>query len=160
MAIGRSFISPVGDIVPTGGTHISYIIGHPEQFGMTRPEIDAVYEKHGESIGVEANARDEILIKAFKAGWMRINYLPNNDRFIINCWDLDPETRVALRKFAVDTMGGKYGKGMSYSDVVVQCFSDPGNIRVTSLSGLASGKVAFKIVPMQKLALGSRTPII
>ena len=72
------WISPSGKIVETTSTnHISAVIAAPEKFGYTRNKIQAIYDKHGEALGREANAREEIIVDLVKKGWIRVRKYAN-----------------------------------------------------------------------------------
>ena len=66
------WISPDGEITPVGRNHISEVIGNPIKFGMTREEIERAYERHGEPLGLEGMAREEIIKNLIGRGWIRI----------------------------------------------------------------------------------------
>lgn len=71
------FLSPRGELVPSGTKHISAIIKNPRKFGLTRKEINDIYGKHNETIGTEGDAREEIIEKLLKRGWVRLRRYPN-----------------------------------------------------------------------------------
>jgi len=71
------FISPGGEIFPVRESHISAVLADPERFGLTPEEIRAVYAHHGEPVGVEGEARREILLQLISQGWIRIRRYPN-----------------------------------------------------------------------------------
>jgi hypothetical protein len=48
------------------------VIADPEKFGLTIEEIRAAYAMHGERIGVEGEARKELLLRIINHGWIRI----------------------------------------------------------------------------------------
>ncbi len=51
---------------------VSAILAEPERFGMTRAAIDESYTAHGEKIGNEGHARDQVIKQAIENGWVRI----------------------------------------------------------------------------------------
>jgi hypothetical protein len=65
------FISPADDIVRVPDNHIGVVIRGPEKFGLTLSEIEAAYIKYGERIGIEGEARREILLSVIQNGWIR-----------------------------------------------------------------------------------------
>jgi len=69
--------------------HIHFIIQNPKVFGLTLEEIEAVYKRHGENIGTEGAAREEILNRVFKEGWVRLRYSTDGVWFI----EVDEYTR-------------------------------------------------------------------
>ena len=56
------FISPSGEIIYVGTTHIAQVISNPEKFGMSFEAIKKIYQQNDERIGLEGKARREILI--------------------------------------------------------------------------------------------------
>lgn len=68
----RWWVSPGKEIIPvSGSTHIDEIIRNPERFGFTKEEIEETYFRHNERIGLEGQAREEIMKKAMDNGWIR-----------------------------------------------------------------------------------------
>ena len=81
------FISPAGDVVPVhDGRHINAIIKYPKVFGFHKGEIEAMYAKHGEDVGVEADAREEILIRVISQGWIRVRFIPRCCKLTFQIW--------------------------------------------------------------------------
>jgi len=68
------WISPIGEVVRAAPNHISVVNGNPEKFGLSRAELDAWFEKHGEPPGSEGRAREEVLRKLIRRGWVRIRF--------------------------------------------------------------------------------------
>jgi hypothetical protein len=60
--------------------HIRFILDNPEIFGLTKEELLDIYKKHNEKIGLEGKAREEIIKKVSKNGWIRVRHYskPNN----------------------------------------------------------------------------------
>lgn len=56
----------------TTSKHINFIRENPEAFGYTKEELNAIYAKHGEKIGTEGKAREEIIKEVSKMGWLRV----------------------------------------------------------------------------------------
>lgn len=150
---GDCLVDPSGEIVPLyGGGHIQTVLAKPELFGLTLADIQAVYDKYGEHLGIEGKARDEILVDTFKQGWMRVNYYDRNDKFIINAWTYDDATIWRLKQFARKASGGVLGKKYGdYSEVKVTFFGD-GNTRNAALGDLKQGIIA-KVLKVKKLSL-------
>lgn len=68
----RWWVSPGKEIIPVSGTtHIDEIIRNPDRFGFTKAEIEEAYSRHNEPIGLEGQAREEIMKKAMDDGWIR-----------------------------------------------------------------------------------------
>ena len=70
------WITPKGDIMEVDSRHIHTIIEYPQNFGFTAAQIRAIYRRHGERIGMEADAREEIMIRLMERGWIRVRYIP------------------------------------------------------------------------------------
>ena len=66
------FIDPEGKVLEVATTHIAAVISDPEVFGTKLKEIQAVYAEHDEPLGVEGEARREILKEALARGWIRL----------------------------------------------------------------------------------------
>lgn len=66
------FISPDGHIVDVPRTHIARIIDDPQLFGLTREEIEQVFQQFDEPLYTEANARQEIMRQVLGRGWIRV----------------------------------------------------------------------------------------
>ena len=54
--------------------HIGYIIKNPKLFGLTKEEIVNTYKSFNEPLGLEGDAREEIIKGIAKDGWIRIRY--------------------------------------------------------------------------------------
>ena len=59
-------------LIPVHRKHIDKIIDSPELFGLTKAEIETIYERHEEPLHLEGNARRFIMAELFKNGWIRI----------------------------------------------------------------------------------------
>lgn len=66
------FISPDGMLLSVEMTHIKAVINYPVKFGMTRAKIEDIYRKYDEPLGLEGNAREEILSTLIRRRWIRI----------------------------------------------------------------------------------------
>jgi len=77
---GGYWISPSGKAFRVSQNHIASVIKSPEKYGLTREAIEAIYDKHGEKIGREGKAREEIILGLVAKGWIRArNYLSRGD---------------------------------------------------------------------------------
>ena len=77
MAGAAFFISPNGDLIRVSDRHIRDVVAYPEKFGLTREYVEDIHKKHGEKLGSEGNAREEILTNLVKKGWIRIREYAN-----------------------------------------------------------------------------------
>jgi hypothetical protein len=70
----------------TLSTHITYIIQNPEAFGLSLGMIEKIFEMHGENIGVEGKAREEVIRLVSTNGWVRVrHYMTGKDYWSIQC---------------------------------------------------------------------------
>ena len=58
------WLSPEGHLLWCTQSHVVAIIGFPRAFGVTSDHVEAMYSDHGEPLGQEANARDELIREA------------------------------------------------------------------------------------------------
>jgi hypothetical protein len=91
------FISPNGKIIHDGTSHIAKVISDPERFGLTLDEIKQVYSRHGEPMGLEGNARSEIIIRLIQNGWIRLRRYRDHWKCNVNV--LDDIKRQHIRKW-------------------------------------------------------------
>lgn len=68
--------------------HIKFIIDHPSIFDLTEDYIEEIYSSYNEPIGTEGMARETILNKVMKNGWIRIRYNPTRD----NTWFIEVDS--------------------------------------------------------------------
>lgn len=110
---GGFWVSPTGEVRRThrGLYHIADIIGNPEEFGLTKDDIEREHALHGEQIGQEGAARDSLMTKALKRGWIRIRARRNF--FSAQVWDFNIGTYENLERFVEvateDGIDGEYG---------------------------------------------------
>ncbi|HMK37601.1 MAG TPA: hypothetical protein VK463_21190 [Desulfomonilaceae bacterium] len=80
------FISPHGEVIEVRTSHIAEVIGNPGLFGVTTDEIQESYGRHGEKIGSEGKAREEILLRLIEKGWVRIRRYPRYWSITVGNW--------------------------------------------------------------------------
>lgn len=71
------WISPRGEVLPVATNHIDIVIKHPEKFGLTLRKIQDTYDRHNEPMGMEGNAREEIILELLNKGFIRIRRYKN-----------------------------------------------------------------------------------
>jgi hypothetical protein len=71
------WISPRGDVLSARTRHLDDIRKYPEKFGYTQEMIKAIYDEHGERLGIEGKAREDILNDLIRQGWIRMRRYPN-----------------------------------------------------------------------------------
>jgi hypothetical protein len=102
------FISSTGDLIHVPDSHIATVIRDPERFGLTPAEIETVYKKYGERVGVEGEARRELLLKVINHGWLRIRRYPNK-YWSVTAASLTPVVQDRLREWAEKMLSGVDG---------------------------------------------------
>jgi len=102
------FLSPEGHLIHVPLNHISTVIGEPERFGLTSAEIETAYNKHGERIGIEGEARRELLLQVISQGWIRIRRYPNR-HWSVTVESLTPANQELLRDWAEKMIVGVNG---------------------------------------------------
>lgn len=102
------FISPRGEIFSVRDGHISTLIADPEKFGLTTEKIRNAYSRHGERIGIEGEARKELLLKVVQNGWIRLRRYPNH-HWSATLSSLTPSVRKLMRDWAEKMLAGTGG---------------------------------------------------
>jgi len=103
------FISPKGEFISSGGgSHIDMVTDNPKKFGLTPEYIRKTYEKHNEMMGIEGNARDEILIKIINSGWIHIRRRPNK-YWAVMIGRMSKKTQGFLYDWAIKILKGVHG---------------------------------------------------
>jgi hypothetical protein len=123
------FLSQTGDLIHVPTSHIGTIISGPERFGLTREEIDAAYQKHGERIGVEGEARKELLLRIINQGWIRIRRY--RQRWSITAPSLSPVVHQRLRDWATQMLCGIDGFKEQDRHMPVRISSSEGEFHCT-----------------------------
>lgn len=60
---------PAIDVIAT--SHVRYLCEHHGEFGFSQEQIEETYRRHGERMGQEGKARDELIKIATTQGWIR-----------------------------------------------------------------------------------------
>jgi hypothetical protein len=102
------FISPKGHLIHVPLNHISTVIADPQRFALTREEVDTVYKEYGERLGVEGEARKELLLRIIHQGWLRLRRYPNR-HWSVTAEDLIPAVQDRLRQWAIQMVSGING---------------------------------------------------
>ena len=73
----------------TSTSHIRFMIENPSMFNLTSKQILEVYNKHGEVLGSESKAREELIRYAASLAWLRVRHYSKGresyDYWAINC---------------------------------------------------------------------------
>ena len=94
------WLFPNGEIRELGTeSHISLVTKNPEDFGLSRKEIEACYQKHNEKLWTEKKAREEIIFQLLDKGFIRIRLYPNK-YWSISAKDWGEDTKRLLVKWA------------------------------------------------------------
>ena len=106
------WISPRGKIFKDNNTtHIRQVVANPKVFGVTRDWIEDIFKKHNEPVGVEGDAREEILMHLFKKGYIRVR-LYVNKFWSITLYGFDRKAKKSLSSWAdeakKDKIAGKF----------------------------------------------------
>ena len=136
MSLPQAFwISPVGKVEGVGTNHISQIIKDPKKFYLTKDEIEKTYEKNGERMGTEGNAREEIILRVLKSGFHRVRRYKNRWSITVN--RLDSKTRRQLSKWAELAKADKSTGGFFPVDIYVS--STDKMVKVSTINNLWYG---------------------
>jgi len=127
------WISPTGKVLPVSTLHITEVLANPESYSFRREQLEAIYEKHGERLGVEGKAREEIMTDLLKRGWIRIRYIPRNDLWSIQCFNLRSSQQDYLFHWAKDVTENEFHK---YADVRLNTGNEVKQTDVRGLMGL------------------------
>jgi hypothetical protein len=131
------FISSTGDLIHVPDSHIATVIRDPERFGLTPAEIETVYKKYGERVGVEGEARRELLLQIIRLGWVRIRRYPNK-YWSVTAASLIPLAQDLLREWAGKMLSGINGFKESDRYMPVKVSTLEGESRCT-IKDLAEG---------------------
>ena len=102
------FLSDKGDLIHVADSHISTVIADSERFGLTKEEIQTVYDRHGEKIGAEGEARKELLLRIVAECWIRMRRYPNK-YWSITAPSFSPVVQGYLRDWAEKMLAGTEG---------------------------------------------------
>jgi len=101
------FLSSTGDLIQVADSHIATVIRDPERFGLTPTEIETVYRKYGERIGIEGEARKELILRVISQGWIRLRRY--RQHWSVTAERLTPATDKLLRDWAERMLSGVNG---------------------------------------------------
>ncbi len=103
-------ISPHGEVFEVEQSHINTVILYPARFGITREEIESVYAKHKEPVGVEGAAREEILCNLVMQGWIRLRrYIKPQEQWSVTVNELNEGNSLFLHDWAGKMLAGEMG---------------------------------------------------
>ena len=116
--------------------NISTVIADPEKFGLTIEEIRASYVMHGERIGVEGVARQELLLKVISQGWIRIRRYENY--WSVTVPSLEPPIWERLQDWAGQMLSGTNYFKEAHREMFLKISTPEGDIHST-IGDLADG---------------------
>jgi hypothetical protein len=137
MAFSSAFwVAPNGKILDVNSNHIAQVIKSPKTFGVTSDYITSTYDKHGEKLGQEGDAREEIILHILKAGFLRIRRY--RSRWSITLHRMDSRTKKNLSDWAEKARADK--KSGAYFPVFLNIASTDKLIEVETVNNLWYGK--------------------
>ena len=120
------WIAPDGCVIAVAVRHIITVCNAPERFGLTYEQINEAFARHGEPLGHEGRARQEIMADLIiNHGWIRVRYLPRRDRWIVELNRFDSQAKAAVRQFFVTCHEAEKSTALvHYSDITVHEIAD------------------------------------
>ncbi|MBN1499698.1 MAG: hypothetical protein JW982_06075 [Spirochaetes bacterium] len=103
------WISPDGNVITVGTSHIKAVLDSPEVFGFEKQYLYDVFKRHGEKPGLEGRARNEIILQLIKSGWIRMRFYDSRYSWSIT---VDSEDNVNY-KSAMDLAESVINSGVS-----------------------------------------------
>ena len=97
---GAAFwLLPDGTVRRVATSHVAELLRDPPAFGWTRAELEAAYARHGEPLGLEGRARDELIRATVARGYVRLREHLGRDgcRWSLTVGTLDAPIRALLR---------------------------------------------------------------
>jgi hypothetical protein len=110
------WVNPSGKIINVATTHINHIIKNPTSYKLTKDKIDAIYKKHNEPIGLEGNAREEIMKGLLIKGWIRIRFVKRRYSWTVQTGKLSKNVKDLLQQWAQEMVKSKI---YTNADVVI-----------------------------------------
>src|SRR5271157_5216015 len=80
----------------TATSHVRYLCENHREFGFSQEQIEETYRRHGERMGQEGKARDELIKIASTRGWIRARHYRSPRDY----WSVQFD-KIELRKAAV-----------------------------------------------------------
>jgi len=128
------WIKPNGHIIDVGTTHIRMILDNPHLFNLDKQDIINLYKKYNEKIGLEGEAREEIMRNLMRLGWIRVRYMRNKDTWTFQTQNLNKKEKDNIYAFIEDTM--KYKIMNKYADVTILIIQGSRIIQTSALEAL------------------------
>jgi ribosomal protein S6E (S10) len=135
------WISKSGEIMKPDSRHIGAVIKYPSKFGETKKTIQDTYDKHGEQLSstVEGKAREEIMLRVIKRGYIRIRKggTRRNQRWSIQVNKINSRINDYLWEWARQMLDSRVETD-SFADVNIHQLSN-NKMTKTSMNKIASG---------------------
>ena len=159
MSGGAYWIDRRGKIIAPDSRHIITVVKHPEWFGETPESIKKVFNKHNEPINtnVEGKAREEIMTKLIKKGFIRIRQSVSrrDQRWSIQLNKLTSKVGDVLWGWANKMINDKIAKD-KFADVTVHQLSNNKMMR-TTLDRIATGETIRESLGKRRVLLKEET---
>ena len=112
------WVTPDSKLIAVSRKHINQIIDRPEKFGLTRNTVEQEYAKASERLGIEGQARANILLALLKRGWIRLRFDPRSYIWTIQLWSLSDKAKAQIFDLALIARQGNL-KGGTISAITV-----------------------------------------
>lgn len=136
------WLSPKNKIIKPKMFHIGTVIDHPEKFGETDRSVESTYLKYDEPISptIEGKAREEILLRVVKRGYIRIRkgVSRRNQRWSIQVYKLNTKANDMIWEWANKVISDGIADD-PYADVIIHEISKGNKMIRTSLDKIAAG---------------------
>jgi hypothetical protein len=129
------WISPIGELVAVGKTHIDEVIDYPKFFGYTDEKIKALYKKYKEPMRLEGKARNDIVHDLIRKNWIRIRYDHGDDCYHIEIWQLTKPQKDHLQAWACGLSEINDKRKYSQAGIIE---NSTGEIKLISVQDLAN----------------------
>ena len=116
------WINPDGKLFSVRSSHINEVVSSPESFELTQKYIADTFNKYHEPIGLEGNARHEIMTGIIEKGWVRIRYYAKRDLYSVELNKLTQNIKGYLWEWAKGIF--EVNDKRQYSTVRIIEFSD------------------------------------
>lgn len=131
------WIDPKGVIFDVNTNHIGAIIKNPSKFKTTSKHIQDTYDKYGERLGQEADARVDLIFEALAIGFIRIRLY--RQYWAVTVDKLDKPTRKKLLAWTQNEIVHK--KTGKYFPVKLNIVNNHRKEREVSVRKLDNGKL-------------------
>lgn len=126
-----------GAIIGVPTTHINYMSQNLNKFFLSREKFVAVHEKYVERLGQEGKAREELMIRALKRGWVRVRFTDRNG-WMIQAYKLDKSTRENIWEFVKEMLRTR--QAGKYADIKIMTLNDS-NMITSSFDRILGGEI-------------------